>query len=114
MSSVPTEQSATATSTTKGGISHGQLKSIVTRIEKLEEEKATIAADIKEVYAEAKANGFDTKILRKIVALRRKAAAERAEEEALLDTYMAALGMLPLFEDDADDELIATKGKSED
>ena len=92
-------------SSTKGGISHGQLKSIVERIERLNEEAATIAGDIKEVYSEAKANGFDVKILRKIVALRKKAAAERAEEEALLDTYMAALGMLPLFEaEDTDGE----------
>jgi uncharacterized protein (UPF0335 family) len=114
MSSVPTEQPATAAPTTKGGISHGQLKSIVERVERLEEEKATIAADIKEVYSEAKANGFDVKILRKIVALRKKEAAEREEEQSMMDVYMAALGMLPLFEDDADDELIATKGKSED
>jgi uncharacterized protein (UPF0335 family) len=79
---------------TIGSNSDGQLNAIVERIERLEEEKRTIATDIKEVYAEAKANGFDTKILRKVIGLRRKEAAERAEEEALIATYMAALGML--------------------
>lgn len=76
-------------------IAQGQLRSIVERIERLEEEKAAIAADIKEVYAEAKGNGFDTKILRKVVRLRKVDTAERQEEEALMDVYMAALGMLP-------------------
>ena len=72
-----------------------QLKSIVERIERLEEEKKTIAADIKEVYAEAKANGFDTKILRKVISLRKKEVTEREEEQSMLDLYMAALGMIP-------------------
>ncbi len=71
----------------------GQLKSIIERIENLEEEKRQIGADIKDVYGEAKANGFDVKILRKIISLRRKEAAERQEEEALLETYLHALGM---------------------
>lgn len=75
------------------GIAQGQLRSIVERIERLEEEKATIADDIKEVYAEAKANGFDVKILRKVVRLRKVDTAEREEEEALIDLYMHALGM---------------------
>ncbi|MFC5423017.1 DUF2312 domain-containing protein [Bosea eneae] len=69
-----------------------QLKSIVQRIERLEEEKKTIADDIKEVYAEAKANGYDTKILRKVVALRRRDLDERREEEAILDLYLQAVG----------------------
>jgi uncharacterized protein (UPF0335 family) len=73
---------------------NAQLKSIVERIERLEEEKKTIAGDIKEVYAEAKAYGFDTKILRKVVALRKKETAQRAEEEAMLEVYMSALGMI--------------------
>lgn len=73
---------------------NGHLKSIVERIERLEEDKAAISGDIKEVYAEAKANGFDTKIIRKVVALRKKEAAKREEEQALIDTYMGALGML--------------------
>ena len=79
----------------KTTFAHGQLKSIVERIERLEEEKKTIAGDIKEVYAEAKANGFDTKILRKVISLRKKDAAERQEEESMLDVYLAALGMIP-------------------
>lgn len=79
----------------KTGFAHGQLRSIVERIERLEEEKKTIAADIKEVYAEAKANGFDTKILRKVISLRKKEASEREEEQSMLDVYMAALGMIP-------------------
>jgi uncharacterized protein (UPF0335 family) len=79
----------------KTTFAHGQLKSIVERIERLEEEKKVIAGDIKEVYAEAKANGFDTKILRKVISLRKKEPAEREEEESMLDVYMAALGMIP-------------------
>ncbi|SOR26793.1 conserved protein of unknown function [Methylorubrum extorquens] len=70
-----------------------QLKSIIERIERLEEEKAGIAGDIKDVYAEAGANGFDVKILRKIVALRKKDHDERTEEEAILELYLQALGM---------------------
>lgn len=77
----------------KARIAQNQLRGIVERVERLEEERATIAADIKEVYAEAKANGFDTKILRKVIALRKIDAAERQETEALIDLYMHALGM---------------------
>ena len=72
-----------------------QLRTIVERIERLDEEKREVAEQIKEVYAEAKGNGFDTKTLRKIVALRKKDPNERSEEEAMLDLYMSALGMLP-------------------
>jgi uncharacterized protein (UPF0335 family) len=71
-----------------------QLKSIVERIERLEEEKQSLADDIKEVYAEAKGNGFDTKIVRKVIGLRKQDTAERQEQEALLDLYMHALGMI--------------------
>ncbi len=71
-----------------------QLRAIIERIERLEEEKAALAADLREVYAEAKGNGFDTKALRKIVQLRKKEAHERQEEEAVLATYLHALGML--------------------
>jgi uncharacterized protein (UPF0335 family) len=73
---------------------NNQLQSIVERIEKLEVEKADIADLIKDVYVEAKANGFDAKILRKVVALRKKNADERKTEEELLAVYMNALGML--------------------
>ena len=76
-------------------VAAGQLKAGVERIERLEEEKREIAEQIKEVYAEAKANGFDVKTLRKIVTLRRKKPEERTEEEAMLDLYMHALGMAP-------------------
>ena len=77
----------------KTSFAQGQLKSIVERIERLEEEKKTIAGDIKEVYAEAKGNGFDTKVMRKIISLRKKDHAERQEEEAILELYLQALGM---------------------
>jgi uncharacterized protein (UPF0335 family) len=69
-----------------------QLKSLVQRIERLEEEKRTIAADIKEVYGEAKGTGYDVKILRKVIALRRRDMNERMEEETLLDLYLQAVG----------------------
>jgi uncharacterized protein (UPF0335 family) len=75
-------------------MTNNQLQQIISRIEKLEDEKSTIGLDIKEVYAEAKSMGFDPKIIRKVVSIRAKDAAKRAEEEALLDSYMAALGML--------------------
>ena len=75
-------------------MTNNQLKSIVERIEKLEEEKAAIAADIKEVFLEAKGNGFDPKIIKKIVAMRKQDAGKIAEEQALIATYMDALGML--------------------
>jgi len=76
-------------------VAAGQLKAVIERIERLEEEKKEVAEQIKEVYAEAKANGFDAKILRKVVSLRKKPTEERQEEEALLDLYLSALGMLP-------------------
>ena len=71
-----------------------QLRSIIERIERLEEEKAALAEDIKEVYAEAKGNGFDTTTLRAVVRLRKQDSSERAEREALLDLYLNALGMV--------------------
>lgn len=74
-------------------ISSGQLQAFIERVERLEEEKQEVMAQIKEVMAEAKANGFDVKILRKIVALRKKKPEERSEEQAMLDLYMQALGM---------------------
>lgn len=74
-------------------IQASQLLSIVQRIEKLEEEKKELLVDIKEVYSEAKSSGFDVKILKKIIRLRRKDAAERSEEASLMDTYLHALGM---------------------
>jgi uncharacterized protein (UPF0335 family) len=75
-------------------MTNNQIKALVERIEKLEEEKAVIAEDIKEVYAEAKGNGFDPKIIKKVIALRKQDAQKLKEEQALLATYMDALGML--------------------
>jgi uncharacterized protein (UPF0335 family) len=71
-----------------------QLKAFVERIEKLEEEKKTISDDIRDVYAESKANGFDVKALRQIIKLRKIEPTERDEQEAILETYMHAIGML--------------------
>ena len=79
----------------KTNFAQGQLRSFIERIERLEEEKKAIAADIKEVYAEAKGTGFDVKIMRKVVSLRKKDSAERQEEEAILELYLSALGMAP-------------------
>ncbi len=76
----------------KSNFAKDQLKSIVERVERLEEEKAALAADIKEVYAEAKGHGFDTKILRKVVRIRKMDAAERSTEEEMLDLYLSAVG----------------------
>ncbi len=76
------------------GVARDQLRAFIERIERLEEEKKTIADDIKDVYAEAKGTGFDTKILKKVIALRKKDDQERMEEEAILETYLAALGMI--------------------
>ena len=75
-------------------VAQDQLRAFIERIERMEEEKAAIAADIKEIYAEAKGNGFDTKILRKIVMIRKQDANERMEQEAIRELYMAALGMV--------------------
>ncbi|MGA2124849.1 MAG: DUF2312 domain-containing protein [Xanthobacteraceae bacterium] len=75
-------------------VAKDQLKAFVERIERLEEEKKVIADDIKDVYAEAKANGYDTKALRTVVRLRKQDSDERKEQEAILDTYLQALGML--------------------
>jgi len=80
-------------SETSQTVAAGQLRAIIERIERLEDEKKTISEDIKEVYAEAKGTGFDTKAVRTIIRLRKKDQAERQEEEAILDLYKAALGM---------------------
>ena len=79
--------------TDRGGIAAKRLRAFIERIERLEEEKAALAADIREVYAEAKADGFDAKTMRQVVRLRRLDSTDRAEQEALLDLYKAALGL---------------------
>ena len=76
-----------------GGIAGERLKSLIERIERLEEEKKALADDIKDVYAEAKGNGFDTKVIRKVVSIRRQDREKRREEEEILDLYLSALGM---------------------
>ncbi len=78
-----------------GGVAAGQLRSFVERIERLEEEKKGISDDIRDVFAEAKGNGFDTKIMRQVIRLRKQEPNERQEAEAILDLYMHALGMVP-------------------
>ncbi|TWG67425.1 DUF2312 domain-containing protein [Aminobacter sp. J44] len=75
-------------------VAAGQLRAFVERIERLEEEKKTIADDIKDVYAEAKGNGFDVSAIRQIVRLRKQDPSERQEAEAVLELYMSALGMI--------------------
>ncbi|MDF1627007.1 MAG: DUF2312 domain-containing protein [Parvibaculaceae bacterium] len=75
-------------------MAQGQLRSFVERIERLTEEKDALQIDIREVYAEAKGNGFDTKVLRKVIAIRKKDMAERQEEEAMIELYLHALGMI--------------------
>jgi len=74
-------------------VAHEQLKSFIERVEHLEEDKKTISDDIKEVYGEAKATGFDTKAIKKIIQIRKLDADERAEQEAILDLYLQAIGM---------------------
>lgn len=79
---------------TLNSTAQGQLKSLVERIERLEEDKAAVQSDLKEVYAEAKGAGFDTKILRKVVRLRKQDKAKVQEEDALIDLYLSAIGGL--------------------
>ncbi|MBB3809384.1 DUF2312 domain-containing protein [Pseudochelatococcus contaminans] len=75
------------------GVAADELRQFIERIERLEEEKAAIAGDIKEVYAELKGRGFDAKAIRKIVQIRKKPVEERVEEDAILELYLQALGM---------------------
>ena len=85
---------ASATIEILNGTAQTQLKTIIERIERLEEDKAAIMADQKEVFAEAKGNGFDVKIIRKVIRLRKQDRAKRMEEEAILDLYLSAIGGL--------------------
>ena len=78
----------------EGTVAADQLRLFIERIERLEEEKKGIGDDIRDVYAEAKANGFDTKALREVIRLRKIDVEERKEQEAILETYLQALGML--------------------
>lgn len=83
-----------------GGVAVEQLRSIVQRVEKLEEDKAALAADIRDVFAEAKGNGFDVKAIRGVLKLRKMDAADREEQELVLDTYCRALGMIPELDEE--------------
>lgn len=85
------EQKLKTTSTRTVGTTADRLKNFIMRVERLEEDKKGIADDIKEVYSEAKGEGFDVKILRKVIALRKKDPEERAEEDELLELYMSAI-----------------------
>ena len=76
-----------------GGVAAERLRQLIERIERLEDEKAALAADIREIYAEAKAVGFDAKVMRQIIRLRKMDTADQQEMEALIDTYKHALGM---------------------
>jgi uncharacterized protein (UPF0335 family) len=80
------------------GVAGDRLKSFIERIERLEEEKRALAEDIKEVYAEAKGTGFDTKIMRQLIKIRKMDKDDLDEQETLLDVYKRAIGMLPSFE----------------
>ncbi len=84
-----------------GGVAGDQLRSYIERIERLEEEKAALATDVREVFAEAKGNGFDTKTMRQIIKIRKMDLNERDEAEHMLDLYKRALGMLPDMEEAA-------------
>ena len=77
----------------KSGFAKDHLRSFIERIERLEEEKKALADDIREVYSEAKGTGFDTKIMRQVIRLRKMESADRQEQEAMLDLYLSALGM---------------------
>ena len=85
------EDIANATAGGAGGVAAGHLKQLIERIERLEEDKQAVMEDIKEVYAEAKGEGFDTKIMRQIIRLRKMNHADRQEMEALLELYLGAL-----------------------
>ncbi|PLW76826.1 DUF2312 domain-containing protein [Cohaesibacter celericrescens] len=81
--------------TSHGGVAADQLRALVERIERLEEEKKAISDDISDIYSEAKGNGYDVKVIRQVVRLRKQDSNEREEMEALLDLYLHALGMAP-------------------
>ncbi len=87
------EQENVSKNVSAGGISNQRLKSFIERVERLEEEKKALMEDIRDVYGEAKATGFEPKIMRKIVSLRKTNLEKRREEQELLELYMAALGM---------------------
>ena len=96
-----------------GGVAVDQLRGILERVERLEEEKAAIGADIRDVFAEAKSNGYDLKAIRSILKIRKMEAHERDEQEAVLDTYLRALGMIPQLDFDFTSEENASDARVE-
>ena len=98
--------------TTLQASAQNQLRQLVEQIERLEEEKKALAADVRDKYLEAKAVGFDVKALRQVVRLRKKSQQERQEEETVLEVYLHALGMLdgpPTYTSDAADKMMAAE-----
>tara|TARA_B110000116_G_C16249471_1_gene321635 strand:+ start:187 stop:498 length:312 start_codon:yes stop_codon:yes gene_type:complete len=85
-----------------GNLARDHLRAFIERIERLEEEKATLMVDIREIYAEAKGTGFDPKIMRQVVRIRKLEPDQRQEQEYVLDTYLSALGMLERLDQDKD------------
>jgi len=102
--------------TSFGGVSGERLRQYISRIEKLEEEKGDIADNIRDTYADAKSNGFDPKIMRQVIKLRKMDVQERQEQENVLDVYLHAMGMIPSFEkeDSAVVEAAAAVSDAED
>jgi uncharacterized protein (UPF0335 family) len=92
MDDAPPTRPAPRLAANTGGVAAERLRAFIERVERLEEEKAQLAHDIREVYAEAKGEGYDVKVLRRIVALRKKDPQQRREEEELLELYLAAIG----------------------
>ena len=90
--------------TNYSGVSGNQLRQYIERIERLEEEKANLLTDIREVYGEAKSNGFDPKIMRQVLRLRKMNHDDRVEQEEILSVYLHALGLTPNNPDDADQQ----------
>ncbi|MDF1606977.1 DUF2312 domain-containing protein [Hoeflea sp. YIM 152468] len=88
-------QTVPVNSSDAGAVARDQLRAFVERIERLEEDKKVVADDIKDVYGEARAMGYDAKVLRRVIAIRKVDPSERLEQEAILDTYLHALGMAP-------------------
>jgi uncharacterized protein (UPF0335 family) len=91
---MPTAAAAAVKEEASTNFARDQLKAIIERVERLEEEKKALSDDIRDVFAEAKGNGFDVKALRTVIRLRRLDADERREQDAILETYLHALGML--------------------
>jgi uncharacterized protein (UPF0335 family) len=102
-------QSRRVRMTTLHGAAQSQLRQFVEQIERLEEEKKALADDIRDKFAEAKAVGFDVKALRQIIRLRKKTTDDRKEEEAILEVYMHALGMIEDFEAASPESMMAAE-----